>query len=913
MRDALRRHDAILRSAIDQHGGSVFKTVGDAFCSAFDGPLNAVKAMLAAQQALAAQDFSAVDGLRVRAAIHTGTADERDGDYFGPDVNRVSRLLAIGHGSQILLTHETAASLEGDLPAEVSLLDLGAYHLKDFPEPQRVHQLVAPGLPKEFPPLRSLGTLPSDSSLVDTQFVYPLPSFTGRDEEFAGLDAALACDGAIAVVHGLGGVGKSSLAREYAWRNHGRHSVVWWLGAQSEDGIISSLVRLGAMFVEGLAQLADRRAAAQRVVNSILRGFDKPVLLIFDNLEDERLARSWLPGTGARALVTSRNASWATDVCMMALQTWDLDTAVKYLQRQSARSDLSTADARAIAIALGALPLALSHAAAWLRGTRMATPAGYVAHVTEHLKNAPSHVEYPQSVFATFTTAIAQAEREAPGAAAVLCFAASFAPDAIPDELFRQPLDGRASRLRVIVPGVAALDLRAALNDELRLNGALGALDRLSLLAFSDGSRTYSLHRLVQLAGRNLMAETAPLWQTQAIEVANQAFPTVDFDAWPQCARLLPHAQAALDASDDALPASGRLAIKCAEYLQHRAEFAQAERLFERALETFERLSGDQQAVVATCLRGLAGVALEQGRYGEAEPRFERALTILERKLGRRHPDVAQCLNSMAVLYVAQGRYAEAERCHLRAAGIWERALGPEHPDVAISLSLRAHLYIQQGRYAEAEALQMRALRIFEKALGPNHLHLATCLLHVAHLYMKQERYEQAEPLIKRALTIKEAVLAPEHPDLAPALSHLGEIYARQRRYDEALRLHTRALAIRENGLGPDHAEIAVSLTNLATVYMNQGRLVDAEHLHKRALSICERALGPDHRRVADSLNNLARVHRAQRRYAEAHAEQQRAVQMLEKALGATHPDVAAALDDLAATTSEIHGLGLPG
>jgi class 3 adenylate cyclase len=96
MQDAVRRHDAILRAAIAEHGGSVFKTIGDAFCSAFASPPDAVAAMLAAQHALAAEDFVAVDGLRVRVALHTGTADERDGDFFGPAVNRVTRLLLSG-------------------------------------------------------------------------------------------------------------------------------------------------------------------------------------------------------------------------------------------------------------------------------------------------------------------------------------------------------------------------------------------------------------------------------------------------------------------------------------------------------------------------------------------------------------------------------------------------------------------------------------------------------------------------------------------------------------------------------------------------------------------------------------------------------------------------------------------------
>ena len=155
MQDAVRRHDAIVQAAIVQGGGHVFKTVGDAFCSAFAAPEDAVAAMLAAQQALSAEDFSTVDGLRVRTAIHTGPAEMRDGDYFGPALNKIARLLAIGHGGQVLLTAETAALVDGTLPADVSLRELGAYHLKDFTSPQRLYQLLVPGLMAEFPPLRS--------------------------------------------------------------------------------------------------------------------------------------------------------------------------------------------------------------------------------------------------------------------------------------------------------------------------------------------------------------------------------------------------------------------------------------------------------------------------------------------------------------------------------------------------------------------------------------------------------------------------------------------------------------------------------------------------------------------------------------------------------------------------------------
>jgi class 3 adenylate cyclase/tetratricopeptide (TPR) repeat protein len=796
MQDAVRRHDAIVQAAIARRGGHVFKTAGDAFCSAFAAPQDAVAAILAAQQALNAEDFSTVDGLRVRAAIHTGAAEMRGSDYFGLAVNKVARLLAIGHGGQVLLTAETAALVDGALPADVTLRDLGAYHLKDIDGPQRLYQLLAPGLPSNFPPLRSLGTLPSDLSVVDTAEFHPVADFCGRDEELATMQAALKNDGAIAVVHGLGGVGKSSIAREYGWRNREHYSVVWWLGAQTEDGIIDGLLRLGATFVQGLDQLADRRVAAGRVINSVLGGFDKPVLLVFDNLEDEGLLRTWLPRTGARALATSRDTAWSADITAILLQIWTIEIAVEYLRRASGRADLSDDDARAIAQAVGALPLALAHAAASLRSARMVSPQRYLEHISERLHNAPRGAEYPRSVFATFSTAIAQAEQQAAGAAAVLSFAASFAPDAIPDELFRQPIEN-----------YTVSDLRSAIVDEMHLDEALGALDRLSLLKFAERSRSYSIHRLVQLAAQDLAGETERGWHECAVIAANAAFPAVDFGMWPQCERLLSHARAALDAlpSDAELLPAAELAFRCGRYLRERGEYRASEQLQARALAIREKLFGPDHPDVSDSLTNLGIAVAEQGRHAEAVPLFERALEIRE------------------------------------------KAFGPDGPGVAGALLNLARGYNEQGRFWEAEALNKRALAIFEDARGPDHPDTAFAMINIAHEYMRQGRYAEAEPLQERALAIREKVLSPDHPDVSVSLNNFADLYRCQGRYAEAEPLLTRALAIREKALGTDHPSVANVLDTLGNLYHDQGRQADAERIYQRALQIREKALGPDH------------------------------------------------------------------
>jgi class 3 adenylate cyclase/tetratricopeptide (TPR) repeat protein len=895
MSAALRRHDELLRIAIEAHGGHVFKTMGDQFCAAFSRASDAVAGAAEAQRALAAEDWSAVGGLQVRMALHSGATDERDGDYFGPAVNRVARLMAAAAGGQVLLSHSSAELLTSE---NISLRDLGEHRLKGLDEAERVFQLLADGLPSDFPPLRSM----------DAEEIQPTPGFTGRDQDLRAVAAALDGNDAIAAIHGLGGAGKSTLAREYAWRNRDRYALTWWFNAQTESAIIDGLVRLGALFVKGLDQLADRRAAARQVIRSTLSGFTKPVLLIFDNLEDERLLRTWQPKTSSHLLATSRNTAWSADVSAIALDVWPVETAVGYLQRESGRVDLTEAEARAIAEALGSLPLAMSHAAASLRGMRTVAPQRYLQRIGEHLKNAPDDAEYPRSVFATFSTSIAQAEYQAAGAGAVLCFAASFAPDAIPDELFRQPIDRYPDGLRPEIPGRGdALGLRSAVADDLRLDGCLGALDRLSLLAFGTTSRTYSLHRLVQFAARDLAVADAVAWRECAVGVADAAFPVVEFATWPQCERLLLHARAALDAlsGDVSFLPTAHLAVGCAVYLWRRGDYGAAVPLLKRALAILEKALGADHPDVARCLSNLATIYRNQARYAEAESLFIRALAILERSLGPDHPDIARRLSNLATIYRNQARYAEAESLFIRALAILERSLGPDHEDVAIPLNSLANVYYDQGRYADAEPMFLRALAISEKALGPDDPAVAHALNNLANVYRDQSRYAEAEPLYTRALAIREKALGPDHPFVATSLNSLANVYRDQTRYAEAEPLHTRALAIREKALGPDHPDVAYSLNSLAVVYWNQGRYAEAEALLTRALSIFEKALPPDHPDVAESLNSLANVYHRQGRHAEAEPLYMRALTIREKVLGLAHAFTKATRENLSALRSK--------
>src|SRR5947199_3410717 len=180
MRASLARHDALLRQSIEAHGGHVFKTAGDAFCASFATATSAVEAALDAQRALRAERWPEGAAIRARMALHTGAAEIRDGDYFGPPLNQVARLLAAGHGGQTLVSEITHDLCRDRLPAGTTLKSLGEHTLKDLARRETVFQLCHPDLPQAFPPLKTL-LAPIDEN-VPSIAVLPFVNMS-RDEE----------------------------------------------------------------------------------------------------------------------------------------------------------------------------------------------------------------------------------------------------------------------------------------------------------------------------------------------------------------------------------------------------------------------------------------------------------------------------------------------------------------------------------------------------------------------------------------------------------------------------------------------------------------------------------------------------------------------------------------------------------
>jgi predicted ATPase/class 3 adenylate cyclase len=272
MSEALRAHDGVLRGSVDAHQGRVFKTIGDAFCAAFDRVPNAVAAALEARRRLGAIDFSAVEGLRVRMAIHAGTVESRDDDFFGPTLNRVARLLSIGHGGHVLLSAVAAELARGALPEGATLRDDGLHGLKDLVEAERVFVLEADGLLRDLPPLRSI---PRERTNLPRQTT----GLVGRTRERQEIEAAFT-DRRVVTIVGPGGVGKTRTAIAFARaRLDDYEDGAWFVDlAPLADGALVDAT-LGALF--GLKEEAPDKARAT-LVRALAH---KKTLLVFDNCE----------------------------------------------------------------------------------------------------------------------------------------------------------------------------------------------------------------------------------------------------------------------------------------------------------------------------------------------------------------------------------------------------------------------------------------------------------------------------------------------------------------------------------------------------------------------------------------------------------------------------------------------------
>jgi len=720
-----------------------------------------------------------------------------------------------------------------------------------------------------------------------------IASFTGRADKLDQLDAILMQDKPAAVtqasvghaaVHGMGGVGKTSLAIEYAHRFRGLYAGVCWCPSETRTGLLSALADLAVTLgvataedtdVEKVAKAALRRLAEQRAT----------WLLIYDNVPAPDHIADLLPSAGARVLITSRFSDWSEFAKEVTLDVLPLGEAVALLQERTKRND--AAGAQTLAETLGRLPLALDHAGAYCKRTQVHF-ADYAEKASSLINAAPRGVGYPRSVAATFDLAISQAVSQCAATEALMAFLAQCAPERIPILLVEGAIDDKSEQLQ-----------------------ALAALAEVSLVKhdrFEDGMQAVTVHRLVQqvACARAQAKGLSRGVNDRLIARLTAIYPGEGYNhpkSWPLCAQLTPHVLArtgtGVDGTSNAtnwLPLLNQVGM----YLRRRAAYRQAELLLRETISVYEEALGPTDAGTAAALDNLASVLQLQGSLAEARALFERSLSIYEKVLGPEHRVTATGLSNLALLLRAQDDLAGARRLLERSLAIKEKVLGPEHADTGPVLNNLALVLQDQGDFPGARRLFERALAIAEKVLGPEHPDTAMCVSNLGGLLQAQSDFTGARALFARALAIREAVFGPEHPDTAQTLHDLAVLPGDQGDLAEARPLLERALSIYEKALGPEHRVTAASLNALANLLLDQGDFAGARRLYERALAIYEKVHGPEHHYTAASLRNVATALHLQGDLAGARRLLERALAICEKVLGSEHAETATSLRNLA-------------
>jgi tetratricopeptide (TPR) repeat protein len=697
-------------------------------------------------------------------------------------------------------------------------------------------------------------------------------TFVGRTPDLYTITAALkdgqtAAINQAASVHGLGGVGKTSVAAEFVYR-YGAYFAggVFWLSFADPANIPVEIAQCGG---EGGLQLrpdfhelplAEQVAAVQRAWAEEI-----PRLLVFDNVDSddgEALVQQYRPTTGGcRVLITSRRGVWDTALGITALPLGVLLRQESIALLGQFRTDLADADADAIATELGNLPLALHLAGSFLKKyvtTSQGDPAAFLARLRD-----PRLLEHPalqgratgaawsyheRSVARTFALSYERLDENDEVdalALALLARAAHFAPgEAIPREL---------------------LLATVATEDELLAVDALERLTALGLLE-DDTQAEPTLHRLLGAFVREVAQDgeaQAAVEQVMLTIIADLNTKGIPAPLLTLQSHLRHITDAAMARTDER---SARLCNESGYHLKLIGDYSGARLYVGRALAVREQVPGPQHPDTAISLNNLGSLLIDLGDLAAARPYLERALAISEQVLGPQHPLTAQSLNNLGMLLQEMGDLTGARRYLERALAIFEQVLGPQHLDTAQSLNNLGYLLDNMGNRSGARPLYERALAIREQALGLQHPDTARSLNNLGLLLREMGDLAAARPLYERALAIREQALGPTHPDTAQSLNNLGYLLQAQGDLAGARPYYERALAIREQALGPTHPDTAQSLNNLGYLLHDQGDLAAARPLYERALAITEQVLGPDHPHTRTVRRNLATLAAALKR-----------------------------------------------
>jgi class 3 adenylate cyclase len=788
-------HQRLLRAAFAAHDGHEVDTQGDSFFVAFPTAGQAVAAAADAQRALAAHPWPDTLRVHVRMGLHSGEPVVVGGGYVGLAVHQAARIAAAASGDQVVLSEAVAALLGEELPAGLSLRSLGGHRLKDFPRPTPLYQLDVDGLPTDFPRLRTASP-DRRRGRTSGDRIWNVPArnryFTGREDVLTELRRRLRAGEATLVVqalYGLGGIGKTQLALEYAHRFAAGYDIVWWIDAEQTvlipDQLATLAGRLGLPPGPTVADTVSRLLAE-------LRG-RKRWLLIFDNAEQPGDIADYQPGGSGHVLITSRHPAWGALGGRLEIDVLTRSETIALLRARIPHLDEDLADK--LASELGDLPLAAAQAAAYLEQTDL-PPEDYLRRFGTRRATLLARgdvVGYHGRIDTTWALSLERLQAEEPAAVQLLEIAAFLAPEPIPLSLF----DGH--------PELLAEPLRGTATDPDALADAVGALVGYSLARRHPHG--FLVHRLVQAVIRQrLPADRRQDTEVRLVSLLAAASPgdPENPGSWPGYAQLSPHVLATAPLGDHS-PAGRSLLLDTIRYLHARGDSASSRAVGEPLLDRWRATLGPDHPDTLTAASILA---LSLNELGEAQPARILGEDTLQRAvqvLGADHPTTLWTAAALTAALVGLGEGEPTRALGEDTLERCRRVLGPDHPTTlwtAVNLTVALILV---GDAEAARVLGEDTLGRTRRVLGPDH---PTTLWAAAALTLGLIGVDQAGPtrgLAEDTLERARRVLGPDHvttliaaATLTHALDELGETDAARVLGDDTLQRSRRTL-------GPDN------------------------------------------------------------------------------------------------------------
>ncbi|KAK4251063.1 kinesin light chain [Corynascus novoguineensis] len=622
----------------------------------------------------------------------------------------------------------------------------------------------------------------------------------------------------IFVLYGLGGIGKTQLAADFARRHKASFSSIFWLDGSSEDNLRQSLAGYASNIPEG--QIPDRSrdivpasddeadTVAQDVLNWLTRPDNTEWLLIFDNVDQDSNRcgktgvydiRRYIPDDHGSVLITTRLAQLAHLGASRRLEKVDEELGKAIFERWYGRVLALDETGQELLDLLDGLPLALAQAASYFRESELnaTTYVQLYKQQWDKLTRSDSEtssplVKYEQgSIGTTWTISFDAIRAQNENAANLLRLWALINNKDLWHGLLQKARDDGDKWPAWLIELASS---------EVKFLDAVQLLSRYSMIEAQDSMPgSYAMHPVVhRWASHILTRDKEEGFPRLAVVLIGKSVPSntaMDYLVFRR--RLLPH----------------------------------AERIFRWARQVY--VDGDELEDTWTlnAIQHLGVLFEGQGRLGEAEAMYRRTLQGYDKALGPDHMLTVDTINKLGNVYRVQCRLEEAEAMYQRALQGYDKALVPDHTSTLGMVHDLGYIYADQGRLVEAEALYQRALQGRERVLGSNHTLTFETIQGIGNIYRAQHRLVDAERMFQRALQGKEKTLGPDHTSTLSAVHSLGNLYANQRRLLKAGAMYQRALQGYEKALGPDHSSTLITVHNLGNIYATQRRLDEAEQI----------------------------------------------------------------------------------